>query len=392
MSVPGANVSHSKSLERSFRQSTKWVEIAISARLRMIQSLQILRGFAAILVILAHVKFVIPIQAERLPLLLDGAGLACGVDLFFVLSGFVISMTAAKPGLRAGDFLMNRAIRVLPVFWLASLPYFYRCLAGGIAGGDISFRVLWNSIFLVPVLDKFGINDPVHPFGWTLSFEMWFYVLFALLLLFIPGRRVPLTLIGVFALGAVIPFVWTAGWKFPYFAFHPLCWEFAMGCGAYEITRRFRLAPRHAVSLFVVGIVLLGWGAATFEYLGWHGRIRMEPDLSALRALVWGVPSFLLVLACVWLEPLLRSGRLTDFGVALGSASYAIYLVQPLVFEALPRILTPFKAWGWPLTAALGLMLCVLAGWLAHRWVERPLLKWLRSFPARLRVGADVAS
>jgi peptidoglycan/LPS O-acetylase OafA/YrhL len=250
--------------------------------------------------------------------------------------------------------------------------------------------VLWNSIFLVPVFDKLGINDPVHPFGWTLSIEMWFYVLFGLLLLFVPGRRVPLTLIVVFVLGAVIPFVWTADWKFPYFAFHPLCWEFAMGCGAYEITRRFRVAPQRAAILLLVGIVFLSWGAATFEHLGWHGRIRMEPALSAQRAVLWGGPAFLIVIASVWLEPLLRSGRLTNFLVTLGSASYAIYLIQPLVFEILPRTLAPFGAWGWPLPAAIGVAVCVLAGCLAHRWVERPLLKWLRSFTERPRAVAAV--
>ncbi len=358
----------------------------------MIRNLQILRAVAALCVILAHLKFVLPGDPAALPGFLRGVGLACGVDLFFVLSGFVISMSAGKPGLRADSFLKNRAIRVMPVFWLASLLYLYRLLTVGIAGGDISFRVLWNSIFLVPVFDKFAINDPAHPFGWTLSFEMWFYVLFAFLLLFVRGQRVPLTLIVVFALGAMIPFVWTADWKFLYFAFHPLCWEFAMGCGAYEITRRFRVSPQRAASLLLLGVVFLGWGAATFEHLGWHGRIRMEPVLSAQRALLWGLPAFLIVIACVWLEPVMPRGRLTNFLVALGSASYAIYLIQPLVFEVLPQILAPFGKWGWPLPTALGLALCVFTGWLAHLWVERPLLKWLRGFLMRPRVVAEVVS
>ena len=219
-------------------------------------------------------------------------------------------VTVAKPGLRAGDFLMNRAIRVLPEISGSGQVLPISTVVWRAASREETFRsVCWNSIFLVPVLDKFGINDPVHPFGWTLSFEMWFYVLFALLLLFIPGRRVPLTLIGashgrwLFRFGppGCLVSAFIHGARNSQWVAEPMRSPPPRGEHVLAVRRRDRAA---------------GMGRGDLRVLGWDGRIRMEPDLSALRALVWGV-HFPCSLGCV-LEPRPRSGRLTDFGVALG--------------------------------------------------------------------------
>lgn len=346
----------------------------------MLSSLQILRGIAAVLVILAHVKF--PLEATpnqlALPGILRGAGLACGVDLFFVLSGFVISMAADRQGVRPGSFLIHRAVRVLPMYWLAGLPYLVRLVWQGLAGDDISFRVIWNSLALVPVWDKFGINDPAHPFGWTLSFEGWFYLCFAGLLILRPARAVSKLIPLIFVVTIPLPFVWTAAWKFPYFAFHPLCWEFALGCLAYQVTRFGQPRRVFALLLFVTATLLLVTNATAFEELGWHGKIRMDPKMSALRVCVWGLPAFLLVLSSVWLEPWLPKGRVSRFFVFLGGASYSIYLLQPMAFEVMTRPIRNLGSSCWPLAGMLLVLVCLAAGLLAHLAVEKPLLRLLR--------------
>ncbi|QJE94280.1 acyltransferase family protein [Luteolibacter luteus] len=359
----------------------------------MILNLQILRAIAAVLVILAHLKFVLPAAAGQLPELLHGAGLSCGVDLFFVLSGFVIAHTALKSDPGWKQFLTNRIIRVMPLYWLATLPFLIPAVTKAVAKGDLPFRTIWNSIFLVPVLDKLGINDPAHPFGWTLSFEMWFYVLFSLLLVALPARKVPWALIAIFAVSAPLPFLWKLSWKFPYFAFHPMCWEFAMGCGAYLLTRKARLGPKTALAMLVLGTGLLLSTALLFEYLGWHNSIRMVPVLSAQRALFWGVPAFLIVVSCVWCEPLLpKRNPVVRLLVELGAASYAIYLVQPLVFRFLRTMSAPLGSVHWLAGAVACTLLCCAAGWVVHRLVELPLTAWLRSTVRRREAAVQATA
>ena len=340
-----------------------------------IWSLQALRACAALLVVLAHIKF--PIEklygVVDLPEVLRGAGLACGVDSFFVLSGFVISMTATRHQPEAGGFLKHRVIRILPLYLILSLPYFWEVVRGGFAGGDIPFRQLWNSVMMVPILDKFAINDPVHPFGWTLSFEMWFYTLFAILLLVVPAKRIPWVMIGLFAITAPLPFFWDMDWKFPYFAFHPLCWEFAFGCLAFKLTGRFKPGVSLACAVLIGSSAVLITNVQIFEWLGWHGRVRMVPEDSALRALLWGLPSMGIVMAAVWLEPwIIRFSGLKPL-YFLGAASYSIYLIQPLVFRLMGHAGELSGRMAWPLFAALIVVATLLAGSLVHIFLEKPL-------------------
>ncbi len=144
-------------------------------------SVQMLRGVAAFMVLLAHLKF--PLQdiygEVYLPKLLAGAGLASGVDVFFVLSGFVISLSTKAFDISTWDFLKRRAMRIYPLYWILSSYFLLNAVLVGVRNGNQPYRVIWNSVFLLPLFDKFSINDPAHPFGWTLSFEVWFYCTFA---------------------------------------------------------------------------------------------------------------------------------------------------------------------------------------------------------------------
>jgi exopolysaccharide production protein ExoZ len=330
---------------------------------------------------LAHIKFPLDeiFGKLNLPSIVRGAGLACGVDIFFVLSGYVISLTASKGDVTPRAFLVRRFQRVVPVFWIASLPFLYRFISSGIEAGNLPVRTLWNSAFLLPVFDKFSINDPAHPFGWTLSFEIWFYVAFALLLAVAKGRAG--ILLPMFAIGLLpVSFLWPLNWKFPYFATHPFCLEFALGCIAFQMTEK-RSIPRWVSSTVgIVGVATLYVAAHRFEYLGWHNTIRMVPADCLLRSCVWGIPAFCILIGLLSTETFL-SDRLQCFVplVVLGEASYAIYLVQPLVFEGITTAshFLSLPVFGPVLVSITILTSTIVAGLLFHLWIEKPLLSVL---------------
>jgi exopolysaccharide production protein ExoZ len=150
---------------------------------------QLLRGLAALLVVLCHARYAFlggagwPLAEQ---LLRPGAA---GVDLFFILSGFIICYsTAGNDGSPAyvARFAIKRFSRVWPVYAVVVL-LFVLLECGGISylqnpGGR---SALWRTLAMVPVDPRsapyFGLTLPL---GWTLEFEMYFYFLFAVALLF----------------------------------------------------------------------------------------------------------------------------------------------------------------------------------------------------------------
>ena len=346
----------------------------------MILSLQALRGIAVLCVVLMHLKFSIWsfYTSACLPDWLGGAGLACGVDIFFVLSGFVISMTAEKQSADSTEFMLHRVIRVMPLFWIASTPYLYSLIHHLLTSGVHDFTFLWNSIFLIPFFDKHHLTDSALPVGWTLSFEMWFYMLFSLFLILWTAKKVPYFLIILFLLTSPIPFLYQGLWKFPYFAFHPFCWEFALGCLAFLISKPYKLALSQSVVILFFGILGLIYGASNYNWLGWHNEVRSSPELSAIRVLVWGGPSFLIVLGCVFMEKQVCLPPLITPLVFLGNASYSIYLTHIFVYGKMSGYRFITDQMGWKLFAFFDCATALLAGYAIHLFIEKPMTQWLR--------------
>src|SRR4051812_545608 len=107
------------------------------------EGLQSLRAIAALLVLSVHVGYIT-----------NPSG-AVGVDIFFVLSGFVIALTAAKSGTTWKSFLVNRITRVVPFYYLMSIPLAINVLRQE----DFEWHQLWNTIFFIPI---FGSGLPTY--------------------------------------------------------------------------------------------------------------------------------------------------------------------------------------------------------------------------------------
>jgi peptidoglycan/LPS O-acetylase OafA/YrhL len=325
------------------------------------------RGIAALLVVVHHASRNIAEPRFYNQTLLSGHFeiFHVGVDFFFVLSGFIIAwMHWSDIGVpsRLGGYVLRRVIRIYPTYWGILIPVmiaFY--LSPGFGRSfDRGLDTTLASLTLVPWPKPLIIGV-----AWTLVYEMMFYVLFGLAIVL--GRWG----IWLFRIWLVAILVVQA--------FPPLPLPFNILLSAYNLEFLLGVATAIFLSRAKVpgpALVVIGGALAFASFMALGNQF---PNISLVFRLAFGLPAAALIAGLVEME---RSGRLRvpSVFVFLGSASYAIYLIHPVVLAALIHIL--FRVL--PRDVPLGLVLITLvaggtaAGCLYHVLVERPLTGMLR--------------
>ena len=354
---------------------------ALPARLPHLPRVQLLRGVAALLVLLAHLAVV---EGKYSPdrLLGDWAAFGfAGVDLFFVISGFIMVYVTwgGRGGAReSGRFLWRRATRIYPLYWAVSAAVLVVwLLRPAMVFGSNPDPDILRSFLLLP--DE---HLPLLSVGWTLIYEMYFYLVFALALL-LPARWRILALVAWAVVAQAVP----APEGSPTLAvmLSPLVREFLFGA----------LVAWTALTLFVLDPVLGGrapvlagrrWGvvaAAALLGLGlWSLFGGGVPDAVAVardhgwRAEAWGLPAAALLVLTL-LSPF---GRL-PLGDWLGDISYSLYLTHVLTLSLLGRLWAPWARDGvWDNAVMLAVLVAgsVAVAAAAYYAVERPLIRWFR--------------
>lgn len=315
-------------------------------------SIQILRAAAALSVAAFHAA-----QWSHL----DFAVGAAGVDVFFVISGFVLWTACQTRAPTPKAFLLARAERILPLYWLATLACAAAAIAAPMALPIIlpEARHLALSLLLLPHTDPAGSPFPLLPTGWTLTYEAFFYLVMALALAAPQDRRLQIVS-GLLLAASLLGFAYH-GW-YTLLA-NPMLLEFLAGVGLARLWlggRFRRLSRSSGPGLLAAGILAL----AVCQISG------LRDDF--LRPFLWGPPAALIVAGALKLEAdgRIRVGRLTRILVAEGDASYSLYLVQAPVIAAFAW-LTP--GWLQAPRAVGSFALAMGAGWLCYRFVERPL-------------------
>lgn len=336
-----------------------------SGRRSQLQGIQVLRFVAAFLVMCAHAKMVL--RDEEVWRRWDASMAGCGVDVFFVISGFVIAMSAAR-AVSARAFLMDRMLRVLPLYFAVSALF----VAKRLVSGELLSANEWvNSLLFLPFLDMEDYTSPVHPYGWSIAFEMWFYALLALLLTFAARAQAAGVCAAILATGAVVTGLgYQATWILPKFIFSPLVMEFAAGCALYALRDKIRGRAWYA-ALALPGLIV---AVAYTSYLGYPSEVIGREGMSFARALIWGGLAVCVFSLFYAAEERVKWPRSL---VALGTASYSIYLIQPFVVRAVRGLEVSGS-----LRVACFMAVSVLAGYLMYLCVEKPLLAlgkaWLR--------------
>jgi peptidoglycan/LPS O-acetylase OafA/YrhL/glycosyltransferase involved in cell wall biosynthesis len=323
-----------------------------------LNNLQAVRAYAALSVILVHL---LPLYGFSSPV---GH---YGVDLFFVLSGFLMALIAATD---PSDFLIRRLIRIVPVYWL--------CTAGVFLIARLSPEVLhstkadWGnlvkSLLFIPYRKESGLMQPMLNPGWTLNYEMFFYAVFALAL----RLKLPKPSLFVALSVAVLPAV---AWLRPLsgdilqFYSSPIVLDFVLGIGVYHLLSRFD-AETGSVRLGLAGLL---------------GCLILLPCLEAVwglqnRELLLGLPAVLIIFLAVRLE---RKGWSVTNRLLLlvGDASYSLYLTHLYVLQTGEKMFGLGQPTSIAAKTVLGIFLVVLAILLAcalRLLFEVPLVRILR--------------
>lgn len=346
----------------------------------MLNNIQNLRALAAYAVVAYHclIRFLHPADPLGRSYLDLPSG---GVDLFFVISGFVMVHTT-RDDETSTWFVTKRIARIVPLYWLAT------CVVIALAAirpwlfsqAALTPDAILASLFFVPHADASGQAYPILGVGWTLNYEMMFYAMFAISLMLRRGYRLP----GVVAL---ISLVWLAAnlavTNLPdqsliaNFYSNPILFEFAAGCVlAHALRHPAVIAWVRANSVWPFALAGLA-GFATLPAIIPLG----QPSI-----LRYGLPAFLLVFAAA-AQDLYRARAPETVPTRLGDASYSAYLLHPIIIVIASQVV--LTVLGTSIAAELILMAIVLgataiASITSMRFFEKPTAEWIRAVAGRV--------
>lgn len=351
------------------------------------QSIQGMRGVAAILVLLFHCGVIMaqPHYGGLRPSFYSMTIGWTGVNFFFVLSGFIIlhahSKDIGQPE-RISVYLWKRFSRVYPIYWIILTAFVTASFAGL---GHAEFSTSTENFLTAYTLFQFE-KLPTLPLkvAWTLLYEIQFYAIFAFAIV---SRK----------LGVAVMAVWLSVVVASAFTFHPPeggfpnIWSanFFLGAAAYYGVSKL---PRQLDK--IAGAVSLALGTLMGLMLIVKESVPSSPDLAQNRPisfLLIGI-SFMLILAGGVLLERASGFRLPKVFSKLGDASYSIYLVHSAAISVLSQIFHKLHIMqGSPGILFVVLALFATAGGLAtHYVIEKPLMHAFRQNPFRRRSGADV--
>lgn len=321
--------------------------------LNTLYGIQYLRAAAAIAVVLFH-------AAEKLGYSFTIG--AVGVDVFFVVSGFIMWVVAERRCPTPVSFLRGRIRRIVPVYWMATAVM----IAGGVVGLFPNLRlsighVLASFLFVPARSPSNGEIWPVLVQGWTLNYEMFFYVVFAVAL-FLPRQWRFLAVGALFAALVVVGQMFSSDNLFLVTYTRPIILEFVAGMAVGILWLQRRVPGRlTAVLLVTAGI----GGFALIHLLGLpFGTWTCGPLATAL------------VLGVVSLEAsgVVARAALPAF---LGDASYSIYLWHTFAISVVAKL---GMAAGIPMPALMvsAVATGILAGAIGYRVLERPTIRLWR--------------
>ncbi len=340
--------------------------------MKKIQNIQSLRGIAVLSVVLFHLM---TIEKDYggvetiLPSFLDFG--MFGVDLFFIISGFImVTLTRGKfqNTKQALHFFYQRITRIYPTYWV----YFTLFLAIFLINPSLvkSTQIdILSSFLLLP-----SNVPPLVKVSWTLVHEIYFYLIFFLILLFIPEKRMPLAILLWAVVVILLNYLFESSNPFSVLVSHPLTIEFIGGCflaiNFIPTKKNTSMGTGLLLTLAFIGLIFSIYGFNYYQHIyesaiptGWW------------RVIIFGIPASLLVFFFINLE---KNGFLIHpLLVKIGDASYSIYLSHVFVLSAGGQLWLTFQVnsiYDNIFMIPALFILIIIIGTFSYNFIEKPLL------------------
>ncbi|QJW88504.1 acyltransferase [Spirosoma taeanense] len=354
--------------------------------------IQLFRGLAALIVLLYHTSTLYATNLNHSVLNNSFKFGKAGVDFFFVLSGFII-YTIHQHDLGVKDrvyyFISKRLIRIFPLYWLMLIPK--------LLIKTYSALTILGALFLLP-----HPQSPVLNVSWTLSYELFFYACFSLLI-FNKSSSLKYLLLSY---GGFIFLYWTSGLLLGdvpkllhsshsfIISYHHT--EFLFGLAAaylfsHSLLTQFRYwLLASGLVLFVTASLYTVINVNQIALEQGVDLITRSEDLKTVTEnysyLFFGIPSFLIILGSAHIDKLDKWNVPTGL-LFIGNASYAIYLTHSSLINAETLLLKSIWPHNLAITVLPIMLVALLFGMLVHRYIETPILNKLNHTIKRFKVA-----
>jgi peptidoglycan/LPS O-acetylase OafA/YrhL len=337
----------------------------------ILNSIQVLRAYAAIAVMIGHTLFEADAtfglrRTHMMPW-------TAGVHIFFVISGFILTYTNAEAfgsAASAKMFVKRRVQRIVPLYWLFTTLVLLTLLVGA----ELRSTVLdWPnavaSYLFWPEARPGGQVVPLLSVGWTLNYEILFYALFAVSLLF-ARQSALLGLTGLFVSAAIIhPLVPDSMVQLKFWT-DPIVLEFI---GGVWLGIAFaRVGKRHASVVLWAIMTALGFGLLLAVGV-FADRLPSLPSWVA-----YGVPSVIIVGSAAFLFPAQLEARVPRLLILLGNSSFALYLSHRFPLRIVTEIGRQLAIAQPAVYVAVSIISCLAVAVLTHLIIERPMMMAFR--------------
>ncbi|WKK66838.1 acyltransferase family protein [Lutimonas zeaxanthinifaciens] len=329
----------------------------------MIKSIVYLRAIASILVLISHSAHKASQYSTNPMYWYKVKGI--GVDLFFIVSGFILCYITYDKVKNPFHFLRARILRIMPLYWVltifALVIYFILPDKVNSSGGETN---IYASFFILPTKDNLLITN-----GWTLRYTVLFYVIYSIGLFFSIKNRnliIALILIILFSSGLFLNpkniylnYI-TSGYLF----------EFFLGILIFYIHKNIKMGQTY-------GLILIFLSGAIVVFLK-----QMEIS-SGYRIIDNGITSFFFFLGMLAVEPFFqkhKNSQISKLMTEIGNSSYSLYLFHPFILVLTSLILQKFHLTNFGYFFILNLMLSsIIGGYICYFFIEKPLIKFTKA-------------
>jgi exopolysaccharide production protein ExoZ len=351
-----------------------------------INSIQMLRAVAVILVIYNHSMIISgdnKFPSVQQSFLYIQHWTSIGLDLFFVISGLIMAIVTRSYTKKPSgwfNFFLKRVVRIIPLYWLYSaVVYFERYLIKhAVAPGEIIKTLLFFPVF--------AAKNAIYPIigqGWSLTYEMYFYILIVIFLL-LKSKHIFITLLSTMVIFAVAGYVINPADTTLKFIITPILLEFSMGLavgiGYHYITTHPTINPGTIKNLGIIatltGLVLML--ASLFydgQYISNPAYVITDNTIALTRSLIWGIPCAVFVSGILFMEFSFKLS-MPKLLIKIGDASFTGYLVHILVIVTLGKTYTKLGMANGDILIIAATIISTLVSLPLYTYIEKPLLKY----------------